>query len=447
MGLDFNLQLQQEQRLIMTQELQLAVKMLQLTSLELKEYVEEQLVENPLIEIDEKVNNDFDVSSIESYTSSSYDEGWGYGYDEEKEYVSPLNFISRELSLWDHLREQLRLMPLNSISCRIGEYIIDNIDETGYLTVNVSDICKKFNKDEKEVQRIVDIIQAFEPSGICARDLKECLIIQLKNKEIINPIYENIINNFLEDVGNNNISKIANENNITVEKAREYIAEIRKLDPKPGIRLSSEATRYIIPDVYVEKVEGEYVVTVNEEFIPTIKINKIYKRVLENKAAPEYKYVKDKLQSAMWMIKSIEQRMGTIKSVVTAILRYQLDFFEMDGDLKPLTLKQIADETGLHESTVSRAVRGKYAQTPRGLFEIKNFFIKGIQSKTGEDIATFKVKDRIREIIGSENKKKPYSDQHIADTLNKEGIDISRRTVAKYREEMEIPPSSKRKNI
>lgn len=445
MGLDFNLQLQQEQKLIMTQELQLAVKMLQLTSLELKEYLEEQMVENPLIEVEEKQTKDYEISEFDSFVDSINDEGWSFEEEEDREYLSPLNFISKEMSLWESLKEQLRFMPLNKKSRRIGEYIIDNIDENGYLTIDVLNVCAIFDIRPSEFEDIIKIIQTFEPSGVCARNLKECLIIQLKNKGKLNNIYENIIINMLEDVGNGNISNIALKNGITIEKADEYVNEIKKLDPKPGIRLSSDSTKYIIPDVYIEKIDGEYVVTVNDEFIPSVRINRAYKRILKDKNAPEYKYVKDKLESAIWLIKSIEQRMETIKNVVYAILNYQMDFFELDGDLKPLNLKQIANETGFHESTVSRAVSGKYVQTPRGTFEIKNFFIRGFQSKTGDEVPTYKIKERIEEIISKENPKKPYSDQHISDLLIKEGIDISRRTIAKYREEIGIPSSSKRR--
>lgn len=444
MRLDFNLQLHQEQKLIMTQEMQLAVKMLQLTSFELKEYIEEQLVENPLLEAESEDKADTDP--VDDYISSLEKEGMDFmEMEDEKEYVSPLQFIAKEASLWDCLKEQLRLIPLSKKLYRVGEYIIDNINENGYLIVDDENISLKFNISIEDSREMVELIQSFDPPGICARTLGECLILQLKRKGIEDKVLEHIILNMLEDVGEGKIQKIAKANDITIEKTKEYIDIIRELDPKPGIRLCSDTTRYIVPDVFIEKIDGHYIVSVNEESVPQVKINNVYKRMLKNKNAPEYMYVKEKLQSAIWLIRSIEQRMSTIKKVVTAILEYQMDFFEEDRELRPLTLKQIAETAELHESTISRAVKGKYVQTPKGLFEIKNFFIKGIQNKSGEDISTFKIKNRIKEVIEGEKGKKPYSDQQISDILKNEGIDVSRRTVAKYREEMNIPASSKRK--
>jgi RNA polymerase sigma-54 factor len=203
--------------------------------------------------------------------------------------------------------------------------------------------------------------------------------------------------------------------------------------------------KYIIPEVFIEKINGEYVVTVNEDSVPHLRVSKIYRKLLDNKNAPEYKFIKEKSQSALWIIKSIQQRMTTIKRVVESILEYQMDFFEYDTDLIPMNLKQIAEATNLHESTVSRAIKGKYVQTPKGVFEIKNFFVRGIQLKNGEDIATDRVKERIKEIINNENSSKPYSDQKLSEILNSQGMNISRRTVTKYREELNIQTSSKRK--
>jgi RNA polymerase sigma-54 factor len=446
MKLDFGLQMQQEQKLIMTQELQLAVKILQLTSYELCEYIDEQLMENPLLEAEYKEALEYDrLNKIVKYLDDDND--YYANYIDQDEEASPLNFVAKEISLWEYLKEQLSLIPISKKFREIGEYIIDNIDENGYLTVDVDDICYKCKANEEDVKEVINIVQGFEPSGICARNISECLILQLKHREINDEVLENIINNMLEDVGKGKISKIAKENGISIEKAEQYVSLIKTLDPKPGIRYFSDTVKYIIPDVIVEKIDGRYVVTVNDDYIPHLKINSLYKKILNNKNSTEYKYVKEKLQSAMWIIKSIDQRMNTIKKVVEAIIKYQISFFDEDGDLKPLTLKQIANETELHESTISRAIKGKYVQTPKGLFEIKNFFIRGIQNKTGEEVGTLKIKNRIREIIEGENKAKPYSDQQIADIINKEGISVSRRTIAKYREEMNIPSSSARKSF
>jgi RNA polymerase sigma-54 factor len=471
MNLDFGLHMHQEQKLIMTQELQLSVKILQLTSYELQEYIEEQLLENPLLEYGEKSNtgdnkaedkyetahneesikDDTDNNSFDLIDRMITDANADSNFDEDRYYngedddVSPLNFVSKEINLWEFLKEQLNLTPTSKKTTKICEYIIDNIDENGYLTVDIENISNQTKCTTDDAEKMIELVQSFEPVGICSRNIQECLLLQLRSKGINDKILENIINNMLVEVGYNKISKIAKENGITEKLAEEYVTMIKKLDPKPGIRYCCETTRYIIPDVFIEKVDGNYIVTVNEEGIPELKINKTYRKLLSNKDAPEYKYVKERLQAALWIIKSIEQRINTIKRVVEAIIHYQIDFFEKDTDLKPLTLKQIANDIEMHESTVSRAVNGKYAQSPKGVFELKNFFMRGVQNKTGEDISTLKIKNRIRDIIAKEDDERPLSDQQISEMLDSQGMNISRRTVAKYREEIGIPSSSKRK--
>ena len=455
MDMNFSLQLQQEQKLIMTPELQLAVKMLQLTTFELNEYINEQLVENPMLEIDEgtdKPQSDSDgcqengkdeLLSLMDY----FDNGYG-GYkeaEEEKEYTSPLNYVEKERTLWDYLREQLLFIPLENQFYAAAEYIIDNIDESGYLIVDMPDICRKCGLNTEQAENLVIAIQGFEPAGICARNLQECLLIQMERSGRSDNVLKNIIKNMLVEISQGDIRKIARDNNITIAKAEEYADIIRSFNPKPGASFSGEATRYIIPEVIVDKTDDGYNVTVNQDWVPHLKINTIYKKLLSDRKSQEYNYINEKFQSALWIIKSISQRMETIKKVVEAILEYQSDFFEYDGSIRPMGLKQISQVTGFHESTVSRAIRGKYMQTPKGTFEIKSFFTRGIQSSAGEDITVDKVKKRIKEIIYSESQSKPFSDQAISCMLSQEGMAISRRTVAKYREEMNIPSSSKRR--
>lgn len=442
--LDFNLQLKQEQKLIMTQDLQLAVKILQLTSFELNQFIDEQLVENPMLEAEEVNLEDYD--KVQDVGEDFYSEGTDYSeYHDESEYVSPFNFIARETSMWEYLKEQLNFMPLTKSCSRICNYIVDNIDESGYLTMELCDIVKKFNISMEEAEEALGIVQTLEPLGVGARNIQECLLIQIKNSGLDDPILENIVLYMLEDVAQGNINKISKANKITNEQAREFIDIIKQLDPKPGIRLNTDRIKYVVPDVIVEKVDDKYIVNVNEDSLPKLKINNIYRQMINRKNTSEFKYLKDKFEAALWLIKSIEHRIQTIKSVMEAIIEYQYDFFENDSDLKPLTLKQIASVANIHESTVSRAIKEKYVQTPKGLFEIKSFFIRGIQNKTGEEIATQRIKNRIREIIEGENSKKPLSDQQISDMLGKECYNVSRRTVAKYREEMNILSSSKRK--
>lgn len=450
MKLDFNLEMQQEQKLIMTQELQLSVKILQLTSYELGEFIDEQLTENPLLEIDEKEKTDLNKESdeFESYLENhveDYYEPDYYEKQEKEDEVTPFHFISNESSLWDYLKEQLSLTPMSKRDNMLAEYIIDNIDEHGYLSCSTEEIAKKNNIPEADAERILNAVQEFDPPGIGARNLTECLIIQVRLRGICEKTLERIISENLQMVAEGKTSKLAKLYDIPEETAEGYIEIIKSLDPKPGIRFSSERTRYVIPDVIIEKIEGKYVVSVNEDNIPELKVNKLYRKIITDRESPEYKYVRDKLQSAIWIIKSIEQRITTIKRVVEAIIEHQIDFFDRDLELKPMTLKQIATEIGMHESTVSRAVKGKYAETPKGIFEIKNFFIRGMCDSCGGEISTDSIKNLIKEIITGEQSNKPYSDQDISDMLGKRSIKISRRTVAKYREEMFIPSSSKRK--
>ncbi|CDF58658.1 RNA polymerase factor sigma-54 [Thermobrachium celere] len=444
MNLNFSLDLKLEQKLVMTQEMQLAVKVLQLPNNELKEYIEDELLENPVLELDTNFENKFD-KVIEIY--SDYDEEYytDYSEDNEEEKISPFYFISNTKSLYDYLKEQLGYIPLTKRDRKIAEYIIDNLDENGYLHLHDLSIANKFGVSLEVVKNLISIIQDFEPSGICARSLQECLKIQLKAKGIYDSIYEKLIDNELENIANKSYDYISNKYNIPLEKLLRYIEVIKSLDPKPGCRLGNEDIRYIIPDVYVEKVNGEYVVRVNDDNLPMLKINKHYKSLLRNKNSEEYKYIKSKIEAAYWLIKSIEQRRETIKKVAEVIVKHQIGFFENDEYLKPLNLKTISEETGLHESTVSRAINGKYAQTPKGVFELKYFLVRGLNTSFGENVSVDILKDKILEIINSENKRKPYSDQQIADILNASGVKISRRTVTKYREEMGIESSSKRK--
>lgn len=455
MDMNFNLQLQQEQKLIMTPELQLAVKMLQLTTPELNEYINEQLMENPLLEMDEDsggyeepssaCQNDCrdELLSIMDY----FDSGYG-GYmeaEEEWEEYSALNYATKEKTLWDILKEQLAMVTLDKKLRTVAEYIIDNIDESGYLTVDISDICNSCGIYKEQAEDMVHLIQGFEPVGICARDIRECLLLQAEKRGVLDSVLKNIINNMLEYIGKGDIKRIARENDISVSKAEEYVDIIKSFNPKPGAVLSSGVTSYIVPEVIVENKEGMYTVTVNHDWVPSLKINSMYKKLLYDKNSNEYQYIKEKFQSAMWIIKSIMLRTDTIKKVSEAILKYQKDFFENDGPIRPMGLKQISGLTGYHESTVSRAIRGKYMQTPRGIFELKSFFARGMQSSIGDEVSVDRVRHRVREIINSENKSCPYSDQEICTLLSEEGVKISRRTVAKYREEMNIPSSSKRK--
>lgn len=457
MRLGFDLTLEQTQKLIMTPELRQAIQMLQFTSQELWQYVESQMEVNPLLEVENKREVE---DNIEEYRSKLEEIDWkeySEQYDdisykstvnrEEKE-NSFENYVSARTSLKEYLLFQLNLSIFDKKQKEIGEFIIEYIDKNGYLSNSTEEIAEQLGVKDRLVENVVKVIQTFEPAGVCARNLKECLLIQLEIKGISNPDVHEIINNYLEDVAQNRLAKISKELNISLKSVQWICDLIKTLEPKPGRGFAhdSDEIKYITPDVYLYYIDGEYIISVNDSSTPRLIINNYYKQLLtKSNDEGTTSFLTDRLNSAMWLIKSIEQRRMTIHKVVESILKYQMDFFEKgQKSLKPLTLKDIAEDIGVHESTVSRATNGKYIQTPRGLFELKYFFSSGISSNDG-GISSTSIKSIIKEIIEGENPKKPLSDQQIVKILMAKNIDISRRTVAKYRDELGIASSSGRR--
>lgn len=457
MRLGFDLTLEQAQKLIMTPELRQAIQILQFTGQELWQYVEKQMEDNPLLELENKRENE---ENIEAYDNKLKEVDWKE-YSEQYDDISYRNTINRDenentfenyvsarTSLKEHLFFQLNLSIFDKKLKKIGEFIIECIDRNGYLINSASEIAEQLSVEVNLVEKVIKIIQTFEPAGICARNLKECLLLQLEAKGVNNPDIREIIINYLEDVAQNRLSKISKELNISLKSVQWICDFIKSLEPKPGRGFAhdSDEVKYIIPDVYLYYVEGEYVIQVNDSSSPRLIINNYYRQLL-SKSSDEstMNFLNDRLNSAMWLIKSIEQRRMTIYKVVESILKCQIDFFEKGTkSLKPLTLKDIAEEIGVHESTVSRATNGKYIQTPRGLFELKYFFSSGISSGDGT-ISSTSIKSIIKEIVENENPKKPLSDQQIVKILKTKNIDISRRTIAKYRDELGIASSSGRR--
>lgn len=455
MKLGYDLTLQQTQKLIMTPELRQAIELLQFNSLELNEYLKKEIEANPLLEdlntednheeLDESPEDEIDWKEvIEDYDDISYTP---QNEKERKEYTYE-NFVSYSPSLKEHLLFQLRLTLKDEKEIEIGEILVDYIDENGYFKGEIDQIVKELNVEIKDVERILNVIQTFEPIGVGARDLRECLLIQLKDKEIEDPNIYKIVDSYLEDIAQNRLSKISKELDIDLTYVQEICDIIKELEPKPGRGYSGDDSeaKYITPDVILRKINGEYFILLNDITAPRLNINKYYKQLIVKLDGSDIStYLTEKLNSAMWIIRSIEQRRMTIYNVVNSILKFQKDFFE-DGkkSLKPLTLKDVAEDIGVHESTVSRATNGKYIQTPQGLFELKYFFSGGISSSKG-DISAISIKAIIKDIIESENKKKPLSDQKIANILKEKGISVSRRTVAKYRDELDIPSSNIRR--
>ena len=438
----------------MTPELRQAIQLLQYNSLELHEYLEKELEENPLLEM-ENVPTEIEHVEIEAkepdidwkeYLERYDDISYKKEKDKNLKDYNLESFTSYEPTLKDYLIGQLRLIKTSEKEYIIAEYIINNIDDNGYLITSLEEIAEFASTNISEVEAMLQIIQTFEPNGVGARNLKECLLLQIKNDD--NQLINHIIHNHLEDIGNNRIAKIAKENNLDIQEMQSICDYIKTLEPKPGrvFRSSSENVKYIIPDATIQVVDGEYIILVNDYTGPRLNINNYYKNMLNQTGDKQiFGYLQNKLNSAMWIIKSIEQRRNTIYKVVESILKFQNKFFK-DGEmfLVPITLKDIALDIDMHESTISRATNGKYVQTPRGLYELKYFFTVGLSSSDG-DVSSTSVKAMIKDLIEKEDPKKPLSDQQISNQLEERGTRISRRTVAKYRDELNIAASSLRK--
>ncbi len=467
MKMGFELNLTQTQKLIMTPELRQAIQILQFNNVELMEFIYKQLEVNPFLEsVDnknqesssgeeietkfekEESNDEFDWKDItEKYDDLSY-KAYERNVDSDDK-QSFESYTSKKMSLKDHLMVQLGVSVKTHKEKRIGEFIIESLDSKGYLSCSVQDISLLLNEDVIEVERVLRLIQTFDPIGVGARNLSECLMIQLKEKGIQDKNAYIIAENYLEDIAANRIQKIAKDLHITVSRVQGICDIIKMLEPKPsrGFIVDSDNIRYIVPDVTIEKINNEYIIIVNDNNLPTLTISNYYKSMVNNLDDKEAnKFLTDKFNSSMWLIKSIEQRRMTLYKVTESILKFQRKFFdEGKTALKPLVLKDVADDIGVHESTVSRATNGKYVQTPRGLFELKYFFASSISEADGDGISSTSVKTQIQKLINEENSQKPLSDQKIAEVLSESGINISRRTVAKYRDEMRIPASSMRR--
>jgi len=459
MKLGYNLNLQQTQKLVMTPELKQSIEILQYSAIELNEFINDALMTNPILDkSDTSVEQEVKKDSIESkmdkidWTQVSDDiriKSKTRKYQEASEQVNYDNFLASEITLHDHLLSQLQYTLIDDKYMPIATYIIQCIDPSGYLHMDDEYVMDHFNIDEDTLEEIILTIQTFDPVGVAARDLSECLLIQAVYRQVDNKLVYKIITDYLEDVGANRISKIAKELETTIDDVKTSIETIKSFEPKPGRAYASlKDIAYIKPDVTLRKDKNEYIILVNESTAPKLYINSFYKQMLNEASVNEKasEYISKKLGAALRLIKSIEQRRNTIYKVVEAILEYQYDFFEKGPIyLRTLTLKTIADKIGVHESTVSRATSGKYIQCPTGLFELKYFFQSGVATNRGDGVSAESIKIIIKEMIEKEPKSKPLSDQNISLEFDKIGVKISRRTVAKYRTELGIPSTSKRK--
>ena len=470
MKLGYDLTIEQTQKLTMTPELIQAIQILQFNTQELDEFVQDELMQNPVLEFDKtydeknrdevskseemdaKACEQADIDLREKVKEAEYDDisykQWEYSRDKDEDY-SFEQFVSKEETLEDSLLLQLTFSSLKGEDLKIGRFLVEAIDDNGYLTVTTEEVAKVFQVETEKVEEVLDVIQTFEPSGVGARDLKECLIIQLAARGLLEDTVEYIILHHLEDLGENKLNKVAKALGLPIGQVQLVCDLIRSLEPKPGRSFASGSNvKYITPDVTVEKIDGEYQVITNEYSAPRLMVSPYYTN-LARSALDDMelnKYLNEKYNAAIWLIKSIEQRKQTIFNVVDAVIKHQKDFLDHGTKyLKTLTLKQVADDLGIHESTVSRAINGKYMQTPRGVFEIKYFFSSGVTGSDGEGVSSNSIKSMIKDIIDGEDPKNPYSDQDMVKLLSDRGIEISRRTVAKYREGLNILSSSKRR--
>jgi len=461
------------QKLILTPSLQQAIKLLPMSTLELADLLNQEMVENPLLEevpteelqpaeqtqvekadaekpTAEKTDT-WDDADYEYFFGDYLDDGYRPRTPQEVKELPPIeNTLSTAASLSDHLLWQLSLQTSDEKLREIGSAIVGNLDDDGYLVASVEEIAAMGDWPVAEVERALQHVQTFDPIGVAARDLQECLWLQIKHLGLEGTPTEKVVTEHLRLLQNHQVPEIARRLGMSIDDLKEHIEIIRNLDPKPGSRYNPTQSQYVIPDVYVMKVEDQYVAMLNEEGLPQLRISPTYRRLLDKsggEANDETRaYVKDKFRSALWLIKSVDQRQKTIHKVATSILNFQRDFLDHGIEyLRPLVLRDVANDIGMHESTVSRVVNNKYMHTPQGVFEMKFFFHSGISSSYGDSVSSVTIKQRIRKIIENEDPRKPLSDSKIVSILQKEGLMLARRTIAKYREELKIPTSNQRK--
>jgi len=460
-------------RLILTPSLQQAIKLLPLTTLELAEVLDQEVMENPLLEEvpvqetlsaeeiaqqeakeeAEKPAEDDPLKDIDidKFFEDYFDDG-RRGKRLEVPEAPPLeNTLTESTDLYDHLLWQLHMTVSDDLTTEIAESIIQNLDEDGMLRMPLEDVANMGPYPMEEVESALKTVQALDPAGVAARDLTECLRIQLRLLGLEGSPADVMVRDFLKQLQSHQYPEISKQMGLTSEEVAHHLEIIQALDPRPGNRHSPEKSAYILPDVHVVKEGDEYKIILNDDGLPKLRISPTYKRLLDNRGAGSEEtraYVKDKLRSALWLLKSVDQRQRTIYKVSESIIRYQRPFLDQGvSHLRPLVLRDVASDIGMHESTVSRVVANKYMHTPRGVYPLRFFFHSGITSTMGEAVSSVTIKQRIRKMIEEEDASRPYSDSRIAGILGNEGLPLARRTVAKYREELRIPPSNLRKTV
>ena len=487
------LSLKQTLQLVMTPQLQQAIKLLQLSRLELNDLVHKEMLENPVLEESaegEESNSAAEraeetkekiADRIERIEQTGEVKGDGVADIDWEQYLEQYasapppvgprvrpsedlpsyeNVLAKKASLSDHLSWQLRLSDLSGDEQAIGAQIIMSLNSDGYLVADDEDrlsgktavmsIAESMEVSEEDVEKVLAAVQQFDPVGVAARNLKESLLIQARHLEIENGLVYAVIESHLSLLERKNFQAIARALKVSREEVLEAVKLIAQLEPRPGRIYAEEGPQYITPDIYVYRMGDDYVIVLNEDGLPKLRISPYYRQALSkaSRGGETRNYIQEKLRSAVWLIRSIHQRQRTIYRVTESIVKFQRKFFDKGiAHLKPLVLRDVAEDLGLHESTVSRVTTNKYVHTPQGIFELKFFFNSGISRTDGDDVASESVKEKIRQIVGEENPEKPLSDREIVDLLKQQNINIARRTVAKYREMLGILPSVKRKKM
>lgn len=431
---------QQTMKLVMTQELRQAITILQYSRQELTQFIREQAMENPLIDLQEP-----SFEGVERFSPS-----YGNVPSQKTEDYNPFDFIKADQGgMVEDLLEQARYLNVDETTYKRLTYLIWLLDDDGYLPTNIVDeTAEELRLPKEEIERVLSFLQQLEPPGIGARDLKECLLLQIHRIDPDDRLAKKLVTHYLPLLAERKWERLAEELSVSREEVRDAAELIRGLQPKPGSVYHREPLHIMQPDLTIEKVEGRYRVILHDDFLPTIRPNRQYDALLTKTASHEAsQYIREKYKQMTWLMKSIEQRRATLINVTEMIARRQTSFLEKGPHhLAPLTLREVADELDIHESTVSRAVRGKSVQTPVGLYELRSFFTSKVNTADGEGTSSTSVKLVIKELIEKEDPKKPLSDQKIATVLKEQhDIAVSRRTVAKYRDQLNIPSSTKRK--
>jgi RNA polymerase sigma-54 factor len=477
MEMKHSLNLSLRPALIMTPRLQQALKLLQVPTLELQQILKQEMIQNPLLEEVDEVTESEDLAKEDSPEEKANEEAedpteedpidWSeYMQDGalDRVYVpqqeTSVEFLEKvpvtRTTLAESLLEQLHFLSLAETDLRLAEFLVGSLDDRGWLATPLADVAESTGLSLEHCERVLKVIQALEPVGVGARDLRECLLIQLEARNERDTLPWRLIHDQFDNLVNRRFPEIARQLKVTAEEVQQAADAIATLNPKPGLQVSSEDPKYVVPDLVVERVNDEYLVMLNDRHLPRLRISAAYEGVMRDKKKSECtageqktrEYIQGKLNSARWLIQTIEQRRRTMIKVMNCIIREQHEFFEKGiAFLRPLTLQQVARQIDMHESTVSRVCSGKYVQTPRGVFELKFFFSSGLETEDGEDVSARTARDIIKTLIDEEDKKEPLSDQRIAELLHEKGLRIARRTVAKYREQLSILPARFRRRV